>query len=136
MKNTVRNKSQTHRRITTEQVTFTIACLILAVIVSLVLLGWITERNLPPILSVQPQIGEVRSVEGQFYVPYQVTNTGGTTAESVQVVGELSINGETESGDQTIDFLSKNEVEEGAFVFSRDPRQGELSVRVSSYKLP
>ncbi|MBD1850751.1 TIGR02588 family protein [Leptolyngbya sp. FACHB-711] len=136
MKNTIRPKPQAQRRISAEQVTFTIACLILGTIISLVLLAWATEKDIPPVLSVQTQLGEVREAAGQFYVPYQVTNTGGKTAESVQVMGELEINGVTESGDQTIDFLSRNEVEEGAFVFSRDPRQGELSIRIASYKLP
>ncbi|MBZ8178696.1 TIGR02588 family protein, partial [Oscillatoria salina IIICB1] len=28
------------------------------------------------------------------------------------------------------------EVQKGAFVFSRDPNEGELIVRVASYKLP
>jgi uncharacterized protein (TIGR02588 family) len=41
-----------------------------------------------------------------------------------------------ESGEQQIDFLASGEKEEGAFVFSRDPRQGELVMRVASYKLP
>lgn len=142
MKNTLRpkshNRSNPHKRqgIKAEQITFAIACLILGAIISLVLLAWATEGDAPPVLSVQTQLGEVRSAEGQFYVPYQVTNTGGKTAESVQIVGELQINGMTESGDQTIDFLSRDEVEEGEFLFSRDPRQGELSIRVASYKLP
>lgn len=136
MKNTVRSKSRSRQGIKAEQITFAIACLILGAIISLVLLAWATEGDAPPVLSVQTQLGDVRSAEGQFYVPYQVTNTGGKTAESVQVMGELQINGITESGDQTIDFLSKNEVEEGAFMFSRDPRQGNLSIRVASYKLP
>jgi uncharacterized protein (TIGR02588 family) len=53
------------------------------------------------------------------------------------VIAELSINGKVEEdGEQQIDFLASGETEEGAFVFSRDPRQGELVVRVASYKLP
>jgi uncharacterized protein (TIGR02588 family) len=75
-------------------------------------------------------------VQGQFYVPFIVTNTGGGTAEAVHLVGELRVNGRLEeAGDQEIDFLSRGK-EEGAFVFSRDPRQGDLRLRVASYKLP
>ncbi|WP_088891431.1 TIGR02588 family protein [Leptolyngbya ohadii] len=138
MRNTVRPKSpfQKQRRITAEQVSFAIASLILATIIGLVLLAWFTEGDAPPVLSVQPQVEQIREANGQFYVPYEVTNKGGETAESVQIVGELQSNGEMESGDQTIDFLSRDEVEEGAFVFSRDPRQGELRIRVASYKVP
>jgi uncharacterized protein (TIGR02588 family) len=53
------------------------------------------------------------------------------------VIAELRINGKIEEvGEQQIDFLSSGETEEGAFVFSRDPRNVELVVRVASYKLP
>jgi len=70
-------------------------------------------------------------------VPFTVTNTGGETAESVQIIAELRVNGEVlESGDQQIDFLSSGETQEGAFIFSRNPSQGQLIVRPSSYKLP
>jgi uncharacterized protein (TIGR02588 family) len=88
------------------------------------------------VLSITRQ-SDIREAPGQFYVPFSVTNSGGETAESVQVMAELRINGEVEeAGEQQIDFLASGEKEEGAFVFSRDPRQGELVIRVASYKLP
>lgn len=119
-----------------EWTTFSIALFILAVIVGLVLYKWLTQKNQPPVLSITRQ-SDIREAPGQFYVPFSVTNTGGETAESVQVMAELRINGEVEeAGEQQIDFLASGEKEEGAFVFSRDPRQGELVIRVASYKLP
>jgi Putative integral membrane protein (DUF2391) len=33
-------------------------------------------------------------------------------------------------------LMASGEKEEGAFIFSQDPRQGELILRVGSYKLP
>ncbi|WP_373530427.1 TIGR02588 family protein [Nostoc sp.] len=119
-----------------EWVTFSIASLILAFIVSLVSYTWINEKNQPPILSVTKK-ETIREIDGQFYVPFEVVNTGGDTAESVQIMAELLINGKVaESGEQQIDFLSSGESEEGAFIFSQNPRQGELNLRVGSYKLP
>jgi uncharacterized protein (TIGR02588 family) len=119
-----------------EGITFSIALLILASIIGLVIYKWFTQKNQPPVLSVT-RPSEIRQVPGQFYVPFAITNTGGETVESVQVIAELRINGEVEeSGEQQIDFLASGEKEEGAFVFSRDPRQGELVMRVASYKLP
>jgi uncharacterized protein (TIGR02588 family) len=123
------------RTISTEGITFAVASLIVAVLVGLVLFSWFTQGDQPPVLAVQPS-SEIRAVSGQFYVPFTVTNTGGATAESVQVIGELRLDDQTETGEQQIDFLSKGEQEEGAFVFSRDPRQGDLTIRVASYKLP
>jgi uncharacterized protein (TIGR02588 family) len=125
------------QRTPAEWTTFSIASLILAGIVSLVVYVWFNqERQSPPILSVN-ESQSIREVENHFYVPFAVTNTGGNTAESVQIVAELEINGEVvESGEQQIDFLSGGETQEGAFIFSQDPRSGDLTVRVASYKLP
>lgn len=119
-----------------EWTSFSIALLIVAVIVGLVIYKWLTQKNQPPVISISPST-EIREAPGQFYVPFEIENTGGETAESVQVMAELRIKGEVEeSGEQQIDFLASGEKQEGAFVFSRDPRKGELVVRVASYKLP
>jgi uncharacterized protein (TIGR02588 family) len=124
------------KRTPAEWVTFAIASFILATIVGLVAYNWLTKKQEPPLISVSRNL-PIREAKGQFYVPFTVANTGGETAESVQIIGELRVNGEVvESGDLQIDFLSSGETEEGAFIFSRDPRQGELIVRSSSYKLP
>lgn len=124
------------QRIPAEWITFTIASLIVALIMGLVLLIWVTQNDRPPLLSVTVN-SEIRQEQGQYYVPFSITNTGGDTAESVQVIGELRISGEVvEHGEQQVDFLSSGEKEEGAFIFSRDPTQGTLLVRVASYKLP
>jgi len=127
---------QKQKRSPAEWTTFSIALLILTAIVGLVIYKWLTQKNQPPVLSISSS-SEVREAPGQYYVPFSVTNTGGETAESVQVIAELRINGDVEeSGEQLIDFLASGEKEEGAFVFSRNPRQGELVVRVASYKRP
>jgi len=129
-------ETEQSKRSIAEWVTFSIASLILAFIVSLVSYTWINEKNQPPILSLTKK-ETIREIDGQFYVPFEVVNTGGDTAESVQIMAELLINGKVaESGEQQIDFLSSGEREEGAFVFSQNPRQGQLNLRVSSYKLP
>jgi uncharacterized protein (TIGR02588 family) len=129
--------SKQHPRSLAEQITFGIAALILAGIVGLVLYIWFDEeKQQPPDITVSNQ-GTVREASGQFYVPFEIKNIGGGTAESVQVIAELRINGEVEeSGEQQIDFLSGGETEEGSFVFSRNPQEGELVLRVASYKLP
>lgn len=130
------DKCQRQRILLPEWVTFLISLSILALIVGLVFHSWLTQADGPPILQVSDP-KEIREVRGQFYVPFTVTNIGGETAESVQIIGEIQKNGQVEeSGEQQIDFLSAGEKQEGAFIFSRDPRQGDLIVRVGSYKLP
>jgi uncharacterized protein (TIGR02588 family) len=120
-----------------EKTTLIIASAILAVVVALVgYLGLDAKNKTPPDLSLS-RSGAIWEASGQFYVPFEVQNQGGKTAEAVQVIAELKVNGEViEFGEQQIDFLSSGELEEGAFIFTQDPRQGVLSLRVSSYKLP
>ena len=119
-----------------EWVAFSIASLILGTIAGLVIYSWATKQERPPAFAIN-QGKEVRESQGQFYIPFEISNTGGKTVESVQIVAELRVNGQVEeSGDQQIDFLSEGETEEGAFAFRQDPRKGELTVRVASYKLP
>ncbi|MEP0917175.1 TIGR02588 family protein [Leptolyngbya sp. DQ-M1] len=118
-----------------EWITFGIASSILGTIAGLVIYVWVSDRYEPAAISIEQR--EIRNTNGKFYVPFEVTNTGGETVESVQVVAELKAGDRVlESGDQQIDFLSRGEKEEGAFVFQRDPRQGQLVVRVASYKIP
>ena len=124
------------KRTPAEWATFAIASLILSTLTGLVLYNWVTKKQEPPVIYVTRN-APIRETKGQFYVPFAVANTGGETAESVQIIAELRVKGEVvESGDLQIDFLSSGETEAGAFIFSRDPRQGELIVRSSSYKLP
>jgi uncharacterized protein (TIGR02588 family) len=129
-------ENQNQERSIAEWVTFSAASFILAVIVGLVGYTWLTDKNQPPVVSVTNK-QTIREQDGQFYVPFEVVNTGGDTAESVQIIAELKIDGKVaETGEQQIDFLSGNEKEEGAFIFSQNPNQGNLTIRVASYKLP
>ncbi|OUL35863.1 TIGR02588 family protein [Nostoc sp. T09] len=129
-------ENQHQERSLAEWVTFSAASFILVVIVGLVGYTWLNDKNQPPIVSVTKK-QTIREIDGQFYVPFEVVNTGGDTAESVQIMAELQIDDNvTETGEQQIDFLSGGEKEEGAFVFSHNPNQGQLTIRVASYKLP
>ena len=52
-------------------------------------------------------------------------------------MAELRLPGETdETGEQQIASLSGGEQVQGSFVFSHDPSQGELVLRVASYREP
>jgi uncharacterized protein (TIGR02588 family) len=119
-----------------EQVSFSIAALILFTLVGFICYLWLGkgEPSSPkPVVTVKP----IEEISGQFQVPFELTNQGDVTAASVQVVAELQIQGEiAETGEQQVDFLSSHETESGAFVFSQDPRKGKLIIRVASYKSP
>ena len=119
-----------------EWVAFGVSCLILAALIGSILLSWASNRNNPPALSVEA--GPVRIAEEQYYVPFIVANTGGEGVEAIQVVAKLQNGEETdraEMGEQTIDSLSGGDAEQGSFVFSQDPREGDLTLRVASYRV-
>jgi uncharacterized protein (TIGR02588 family) len=119
-----------------EWVTFSLASIIVGAIAGLIIYAWATERNQPPILEIS-QAEPIRPINGKFYVPIKTVNQGGKTAEAIHAIAELRVNGTiVEASDLQIDFLSSNETEEGAFIFTQDPRRGELRLRVGSYKTP
>ncbi len=119
-----------------ESVTFLVSLIIVASLVGLVIHSQMTQSDRPPIVEITPN-GSIEKINGKFYVPFTVTNRGGETAESVQVIGEIENRGVVEeSGEQIIDFLAPGEKEKGAFIFIKDPVKGGLSLRVAGYKLP
>lgn len=144
---TLRNDSSTQNVVSTQKmerpprslaewVTFTISSLIVGGIAGLVIYAWATDGDRPPVLVVK-QTEAIREENGQFYIPFEISNTGGETAESVQVIAELEKQDKVEQvGDLQVDFLASGEQEKGAFVFAQDPRQGKLVLRVGSYKVP
>lgn len=119
-----------------EKMSFFISLSIVAAIVASIAYTWLTGDANPPTLFVTTGT-DIRKVELQYYVPFTVSNVGGSTAESVEVVAQLlSKEGNLETGSQQINFLSRQEKRKGEFIFTQDPQQGQLTVRVASYKLP
>ncbi len=119
-----------------EWITLTVSSLVLLLVVGLVLYDWQISKNLPP--AFQVEVSETTQlIEGQYYVPFTLKNTGGRIARTVQVIAELNLSdGDEETGEQQFDFLSGNERKQGGFVFEHDPQTGNLVVRVASFGLP
>jgi uncharacterized protein (TIGR02588 family) len=87
----------------------------------------------PIMIRTEAQLDQIRLSEDAYYVPIRVFNDGDTTAGDVQIQAELTTGEETEASDFSILALSGNDSETGVVTFSRDPREGELTVRVASY---
>jgi uncharacterized protein (TIGR02588 family) len=81
-------------------------------------------------------VDAVQQVGDAFHVDVTVTNAGSRTAANVQVAAELTVGGEEQTGDQTIDFLSGGEDQRLSFVFDDDPADGELRVAITGYAEP
>lgn len=125
------------RRSFPERMSFAASILVLTTLICLIVYQWRFVDSKPPILSVIVD-QKIRYYGNQYYVPFTVYNIGGQTAKAVQVIGELQIQAENiqQTGEQQIDFLSGGETVSGAFIFTENPEQGQLKIRVASYKLP
>lgn len=77
-----------------------------------------------------------RLVDGTSHVVVEVVNEGHRAADGVQVSASLTIDGDEQTGDQTIDFLGAGEQRHVVFVFTGDPADGELEVAVTSFAVP
>ncbi len=120
---------------TPERVTFVAAVAVLVGVAGGIVLLWVQPRD-EATLRVE-QTGEVRVVDGQSYLTATVSNTGDVTAEAVQVVAELLVDGEViTSGEQVVDFLSGGEAEEVVFVLDGSAPEAETKLRVASHKDP
>lgn len=132
------NQKQTTklRQSLAEKVSFFVSLFIVATIVASIGYTWLSGDTNPPTLSVTTG-ADLRKARQQYYVPFTVSNVGGSTAESVEVVAQLLLDdGNIETGSQQINFLSRKEQRKGEFIFTHNPQQGQLTIRVASYKLP
>jgi uncharacterized protein (TIGR02588 family) len=132
----ISDKPESDQRTPAEWMSLGIATLILLVIVGLIGYNWANKSTESVIVNIEIQ-KPIKEIDGKFYVPFKVKNKGGETAEMVQAIAELKVNGKLEdSGEQVIDFLSSGEEVEGAFVFENNPQKGELKLKIGSYQSP
>lgn len=120
-----------------ERITFVVSLVILIVVFGVA--GWvsITSNKDSPLIVVETRLEETRESGARFYVPITITNEGGLTAQDVVVTGELDTGeGQPESGEVTITFLSGGESEEAELVFTADPNEGDLTVGPTSFVYP
>lgn len=129
-----RSKAQPTARTGPEWVTFGVAAVILLLVVG-ALVG-LAFRSTDPAAPTAKQPGQVREVDGRYFVPVEIVNTGDEAAAEVQVSAELVVDGVTTTGDQVIDFLGGGEVQSLTFAFADDPGAGELTVSVTGFANP
>lgn len=120
-----------------EWITLGISVAVIAGILGLVTWLYVRGTEAPPTIAVEAMLDDVRDVDGDWYLPIEVRNDGDRTVASAIIEGELDTgSGQPETAQVTIDYLAGNERVRGTFVFSSDPRDGELSVGPTSYQDP
>ena len=114
---------------------FAASLVVLLLLAGAIVALWVQQRD-PAILTVE-QVGTVRVAGGHSYLTAEVRNSGHETAEAVQVVAELRIEGDVVAeGDQSIDFLSGGEVETIVFIFDQVTPTGDIDLQITGYKVP
>lgn len=130
------SQAESQERVLAEWISFGIAAAILLVLVGLILYNWFTIPQGPPVIAIA-QVGTIRSADNQFYLPFEVANRGGSTATMVRVQATLRIDDAVvEEVEQEFDFLAAGTRAQGAFIFRRNPRAGEVTLQALSYQEP
>ena len=124
---------QRHGHTPAEWITLLISSALILAVVAAVGYFTIARGNLPPTFRVEPQTAETRVVEGQYYLPVTVTNTGDKPAQEVRVRVDVQSDSATETSVFTLDLLAPGAHEEGVVVFSHDPTAGDVRAVVESF---
>jgi len=117
-----------------EWVTFAVsAAILLALMGTIAWLG--IQPQDPARLTVQAS-NEPREAGGLQYVFADVTNEGDEPVKSLQILAEVTVDGQEVSAEQSIDFLSGGAREEVVFVFDADVPVDAIKMRIGSYSIP
>jgi uncharacterized protein (TIGR02588 family) len=120
-----------------EWTTLAISAAVLVGIVGLIL--WLAYRtdDLPPTITVEANLEQIREESSGYYVPITIRNDGDATVQDAIISGELDTgSGQPESAEVTISFLASHEEVSATLVFRSDPTTGDFSAAVTSYKEP
>ena len=130
-------RSEGPGRSAAEWTTLAISIVLILGLLALVTYVSINGGNEPPIVEARPLLDEMRHEAESYYLPVEVTNRGGRTAEEVLVTAALAgSDGSAEESEFTLDFLAGGETREGTAVFTTDPSAGELTIDVASFQAP
>ena len=130
---------QTHDRgrSTAEWVTLAISSAILLAVVGALVYQQLSGGDEPAVIEATPRLEAVRVAGGAYYLPVEIVNRGGVTAQDVLVIVSVGAGqAERESSELLIDFLAGGATAKGTAVFRQDPRQQPLEVDVASYLEP
>ena len=123
-------------RSTAEWITLGVSSAILLSVVGFLVYHQLSAGDVAPVIEVQPRLEAVRAVGGAYYLPLEVVNGGGATAQDVRVLVSIGSGGERETSELLIDFLAGGATAKGVVIFRQDPRQRPLEVDVLSYLEP
>jgi uncharacterized protein (TIGR02588 family) len=124
-------------RTVAEWVTLGVSIAILVAVFGAITWFYFTRNSSEAIIEVTPRPEQARQARDAYYVPIEITNTGGRTAANVQIVVlHDSGDGNSETSEFSIQFLAGGATSRGTAVFRTDPNAGTFTVDVISYLEP
>jgi len=121
-----------------EWVTLAVSIAILAVFVGAALYEqFVNAEPAGAILRVELSLDQTEQRGDRFYVPFDVTNSGGDPASDVAVLFEVRQGEEViEESDTMIPFLPSDGQETGEAVLMSDPAEYEVTAEVGNFLEP
>ena len=95
----------------------------------------LSEPPSPPRITVQ--VDSVVATSAGYIVEFTAENSGQTTAQGVEIEGELrSDTGTVQTSSATIGYVPQNASRQGGLFFTEDPRNYRLELRPKGYDRP
>lgn len=106
----------------------------LLIIVAVLIWDGVRPNRPAAVVAVSAGVGEVRGES--WYVPVAVRNAGDEAVRDVQVTVELLLNGKTEEGSFTVDWLPGRSTRQGVAVLPREAAGRDLKTTVKGFVIP
>lgn len=119
-----------------EWVSAAIGLVIAAVMFGLLIYEALVQRpGVPPLIEVEPSA--LVKAGNQYVLELKVRNVARRTASAVQVEGVLKTGGEkVETSTATLDYVPGESRRNAALIFTNDPRNYRLALRVTGFSRP
>lgn len=118
-----------------EWVVGVLGALIVAALVGYLVWSAVARDETPP--DVRLQVIGIQELPEGYLVRFAAENQGSQAAAALLIEGELELpDGETETGEATIDYLPPRSTREAALVFRNDPVSGDLTIRPKGFTRP
>lgn len=117
-----------------EWTVFGLSAVIILAVVAVLAFEAATVADSPPQLSIS--LGDAVTQPAGYSIPLTVENTGGNTAENVNLELTIEHNGETETGECQIAFVPRQSSGECWVMLSENPQDGEVKARVLGFEQP
>lgn len=122
------------KRNVVEWAVIVISVLSIALLVGILVIEGLSESR-PADPTIEVRQAEAREIGLGWIVPVIVTNEGDQAAEAVVIEATATVEGETETSEQEVNFLPAGTQVDLAFGFSAAP-EGEVTFRLVGYRVP